>query len=422
METWKFAIASIRSHKMRSFLTMLGIIIGVSAVVLIMAFGDGMNRAFTKSLASSQQNVQINYSPTKSKDGSGIVTSQEAFEAESDLTDLGSQPPAPVVSENQVADLLNIPGVTKYLISNSANATVSYESKNVNGASITGVSDSYFKAQNYRIIAGRGFVAADYEQFARVVLLDKSLAKKLFENPENALNQLIKIQGNNYRIMGVFDYDKNDATAQYQFPNGQLLMTNTQLAAEFSVPEIQTIRVGVEDVDRSLEIGAAAARRLTQQVRPAQGEYQVMDFSDELAQVQQTLGIMQLVIGSIAGISLLVGGIGVMNIMLVSVTERTREIGLRKALGATRRNILTQFLVESVVLTLIGGFIGLAISYGVVFLIGDSLNAAFGGPPVISMQSVIGSTLFSISIGIIFGLLPANKASKLNPIEALRYE
>ena len=111
-----------------------------------------------------------------------------------------------------------------------------------------------------------------------------------------------------------------------------------------------------------------------------------------------------------------------MNIMLVSVTERTREIGLRKALGATRRNILTQFLVESVVLTLIGGFIGLAISYGIVFLIGDSLNAAFGGPPVISMQSVIGSTLFSISIGVIFGLLPANKASKLNPIEALRYE
>lgn len=421
METWKFAIASIRSHKMRSFLTMLGIIIGVSAVVLIMAFGDGMNKAFTKSLASSQQNVQINYSPIKSKDGSGIVSSQEVLEAENELME-GGLPPQPEVAENQIADLLNIPGVTKYLISNSASATISYESKNVKGATLTGISDSYFESQKYQVLAGRNFVAADYEQFARVVLLDKTLANKLFDNPENALNQLIKIQGNNYRIMGVFDYDKNDFTAQYQYPNGQLLMTNTQLAAEFSVPEIQFIVIGVEDVDRSLEIGAAAARRLTQQVRPAQGEYQVMDFSDELAQVQQTLGIMQLVIGSIAGISLLVGGIGVMNIMLVSVTERTREIGLRKALGATRRNILTQFLVESVVLTLIGGFIGLALSYGVVFLIGDSLNAAFGGPPVISMQSVVGSTLFSITIGVIFGLLPANKASKLNPIEALRYE
>lgn len=421
METWKFAIASIRSHKMRSFLTMLGIIIGVSAVVLIMAFGDGMNKAFTKSLASSQQNVQINYSPIKSKDGSGIVSSQEVLEAENELME-GGLPPQPEVAENQIADLLNIPGVTKYLISNSASATISYESKNVKGATLTGISDSYFESQKYQVLAGRNFVAADYEQFARVVLLDKTLANKLFDNPENALNQLIKIQGNNYRIMGVFDYNKNDFTAQYQYPNGQLLMTNTQLAAEFSVPEIQFIVIGVEDVDRSLEIGAAAARRLTQQVRPAQGEYQVMDFSDELAQVQQTLGIMQLVIGSIAGISLLVGGIGVMNIMLVSVTERTREIGLRKALGATRRNILTQFLVESVVLTLIGGFIGLALSYGVVFLIGDSLNAAFGGPPVISMQSVVGSTLFSITIGVIFGLLPANKASKLNPIEALRYE
>lgn len=421
METWKFAIASIRSHKMRSFLTMLGIIIGVSAVVLIMAFGDGMNKAFTKSLASSQQNVQISYSPIKSKDGSGIVSSQEVLEAENELME-GGLPPQPEVAENQIADLLNIPGVTKYLISNSVSATISYESKNVKGATLTGISDSYFESQKYQVLAGRNFVAADYEQFARVVLLDKTLANKLFDNPENALNQLIKIQGNNYRIMGVFDYDKNDFTAQYQYPNGQLLMTNTQLAAEFSVPEIQFIVIGVEDVDRSLEIGAAAARRLTQQVRPAQGEYQVMDFSDELAQVQQTLGIMQLVIGSIAGISLLVGGIGVMNIMLVSVTERTREIGLRKALGATRRNILMQFLVESVVLTLIGGFIGLALSYGVVFLIGDSLNAAFGGPPVISMQSVVGSTLFSITIGVIFGLLPANKASKLNPIEALRYE
>ncbi|MBF0806108.1 MULTISPECIES: ABC transporter permease [unclassified Streptococcus] len=421
METWKFAIASIRSHKMRSFLTMLGIIIGVSAVVLIMAFGDGMNKAFTKSLASSQQNVQISYSPIKSKDGSGIVSSQEVLEAENELME-GGLPPQPEVAENQIADLLNIPGVTKYLISNSASATISYESKNVKGAMLTGISDSYFESQKYQVLAGRNFVAADYEQFARVVLLDKTLANKLFDNPENALNQLIKIQGNNYRIMGVFDYDKNDFTAQYQYPNGQLLMTNTQLAAEFSVPEIQSIVIGVEDVNRSLEIGGAAARRLTQLVRPAQGEYQVMDFSDQLAEIQQTVGIMQLVIGSIAGISLLVGGIGVMNIMLVSVTERTREIGLRKALGATRRNILTQFLVESVVLTLIGGFIGLALSYGVVFLIGDSLNAAFGGPPVISMQSVVGSTLFSITIGVIFGLLPANKASKLNPIEALRYE
>lgn len=421
METWKFAIASIRSHKMRSFLTMLGIIIGVSAVVLIMAFGDGMNKAFTKSLASSQQNVQINYSPIKSKDGSGIVSSQEVLEAENELME-GGLPPQPEVAENQIADLLNIPGVTKYLISNSASATISYESKNVKGATLTGISDSYFESQKYQVLAGRNFVAADYEQFARVVLLDKTLANKLFDNPENALNQLIKIQGNNYRIMGVFDYDKNDFTAQYQYPNGQLLMTNTQLAAEFSVPEIQFIVIGVEDVDRSLEIGAAAARRLTQLVRPGQGEYQVLDIAEQLANIQQQVGIMQLVIGSIAGISLLVGGIGVMNIMLVSVTERTREIGLRKALGATRRNILTQFLVESVVLTLIGGFIGLALSYGVVFLIGDSLNAAFGGPPVISMQSVVGSTLFSITIGVIFGLLPANKASKLNPIEALRYE
>ncbi|MBF0844688.1 ABC transporter permease, partial [Streptococcus danieliae] len=146
-------------------------------------------------------------SPIKSKDGSGIVTSQELFDAESEL--LGtSMPPQPEVAENQVADLLNIPGVTKYLVSNSTTATITYESKDVKGASVTGISPSYFKAQKYQVIAGRSLVTADYEQFARVVLLDKTLANKLFTNPENALNQLIKIQGNNYRIMGVFDYDK----------------------------------------------------------------------------------------------------------------------------------------------------------------------------------------------------------------------
>lgn len=131
---------------------------------------------------------------------------------------------------------------------------------------------------------------------------------------------------------------------------------------------------------------------------------------------------MQLVFGSIAGIALLVGGIGVMNIMLVSVTERTREIGLRKALGATRGNILSQFMIESMVLTSIGGMIGLSLAYLIVAAIGHSLDALFGGPPTVSLSAGIGSILFSATIGIFFGILPANKASKLDPIEALRYE
>lgn len=201
--------------------------------------------------------------------------------------------------------------------------------------------------------------------------------------------------------------------------NGTAVMTNTQVAQEFQMEEVGEIFLHVEDVTESQTLGQLAGQELTKLSQVRNGKYVVADNSAILDNISREFGIMTTVIGAIAGISLLVGGIGVMNIMLVCVTERTREIGIRKALGATRRNILTQFLIEAIVLTILGGCLGLLFAFVAV----GSLGAALHLPgATVSLNVAFIAMTFSAFIGIIFGLLPANKASQSDPIEALRYE
>ena len=425
MQNLKFALSSIMGHKMRSFLTMLGIIIGVMSVVVVVALGAGMGKAFEDILGSDRQNVQLFYSPRASKDGSGVATAQDLQEEASsgniDDTTVTSDPPE--IQENWLKEIVNtIPGIDGYYATNSTNGTVSYNTKKVDNIPITGINSTYFKNKKYEIVAGRELTANDYQQYARVVLVDTKLAERLFNNADAALNKVIEVGENRYRIVGVYKDPDEARNRILSLTNGNMLMTNTQVSAEYGNPEITDVVVHVKDLDRVLEDGSAAARQLTKLSGIHSGEYQMVDMASQLAQVQSQVLMMQLVFGSIAGIALLVGGIGVMNIMLVSVTERTREIGLRKALGATRGNILSQFMIESMVLTSIGGMIGLSLAYLIVAAIGHSLDALFGGPPTVSLSAGIGSILFSATIGIFFGILPANKASKLDPIEALRYE
>ena len=442
MQNWKFAISSIMSHKLRSFLTMVGIIIGVASVVVIMALGDGMKAGVTKTFTKDQEYVQISYSPNKSGYVTGInigpsedtgegggesgpAAEDRGMAAPSDIdgenaedVDGQVQEAPPVVQESWVKELTKIQGIDGYYVSNTSNATIAFQKKKAEGVNIQGVNETYFSVKKVELLSGRKLTPSDYSNFSRVVLLDEGLAQQLF-GTENPLNQVVSVGNNNYRVVGIFK-DPNAGTALYGASSGgSALMANTQLASEFGTDEIQNIVVHVPNVKQIKTVGIEAAQKLTELSGVRQGEFQIFNLDSILEETNKVVGIMTSVIGAIAGISLLVGGIGVMNIMLVSVTERTR---LRKALGATRGKILVQFLIESMVLTIIGGLIGLGLAYGVNSLITTLAAASLEGPPIISLNVAIGSIIFSAFVGIIFGILPANKASKLNPIEALRYE
>jgi len=396
-ESFKIALSSIWNHKIRSILTMLGIIIGVAAVITIVAIGQGAQTSLQDELFSTDKNViDLFYMPNPTEDESEMMWME------------------PELTHEDVETLAAVPGVKAVLATNEGWGALVRNDKQ-GEMEITGVGPEYCSARDIKIVEGRPINVRDNEGMNRIVMIDTVARKKFFKENENVIGEIVDLNDNPYKIVGVYE---SPIPEQYRSENGEILMPRALISMMYGNREIERLAIIASDADKISETGHLAAETLTQSKKLEDGQYNIHDYSEYENEFNQFILIITLFIGSVAGISLLVGGIGVMNIMLVSVTERTREIGLRKALGATRGKILLQFLIESVTLTSLGGIIGLGIAVlGTVLISKLSPITASISPLVVLIG--IG---FSAFIGVVFGILPANKASKLSPIDALRYE
>jgi putative ABC transport system permease protein len=405
MESVRIALRALRTNRLRSALTMLGIIIGVSAVILLVAVGDGVRFAVNASvepLANLITVVQVTGNVP------GGTTPKDLIDA--DVVALRKRDQAP-----------NIASATPVVTGKTMAETDTAKSR----TSVNGSTALWFKVHNRKLQAGSFFDEAQMNSAARVVVLGPSVVERLFGgDPAIALNKTIRLNQQSFKVIGVMksvgDPDDNIAimplksARRYLFGGGhkvnEILVQATGAA---SVP------IAEEQVTRILN-----ERHRIQ--NPNRRDFEVQSLQSLLNTWNDTLRILSLFTAAVAAISLVVGAIGVLNIMLVSVTERTREIGIRKAIGATRRAILQQFLTESIVLAGLGGVIGVLIGVGLSLvgaLLAPSLGSAFATfAPIVSIPAVVLSFAVSLVIGLIAGGYPANRAARLRPIEALRYQ
>ncbi|WP_242216837.1 ABC transporter permease [Bacillus cereus group sp. BfR-BA-01380] len=396
LDSIKIALSSILAHKLRSALTMLGIIIGVGSIITVVAIGQGGEAMLKSQFAGVGNNVI-------------------PLQFQTDIDDpysmgIGERPE---LREEDILALKQLPEISHVITTNSNVEPLDINDKK-GMTKIIGLDSEYFAGNKIKLVEGRSLNESDIEHGNNVAMISTK-TKDTFYPKENPVGKIIEVKGQPLQIIGVYKSDNNFMGMGVS----EILIPLSLWPTLYGKSEIQNIAVQVKSVDQMEGAGKRAADVLNdRKSNDIPGKYEVVDIEKMKESISQVTSIMTMIIGGIAGISLVVGGIGVMNIMLVSVTERTREIGVRKALGATRGKILLQFLIEAVMLTLLGGLIGIGIGYG-----GAYIASTFAKwPPLVSWEVVLGGVLFSMTLGIIFGLIPANKAAKLDPIEALRYE
>jgi len=400
-ETIAVAFQSIRANKLRTALTMLGVIIGVAAVIAMVALGTGAQRAIEDRINSLGANLLTIYAGQSFNRGvaSGnrvSLTTDDADAISRDATLVSA-----VVPEMQ------------------SSMQVKLGNKNIN-TNVLGTTANYAEVRNYTIPYGRMFSKGDNDSRQRYAVLGWDVPEMLGGNPAAMIGQTISIRGIPFEIIGVLS--QKGSGGSWSNPDEQILIPlQTARYRIFGSDRLRSLTVQIAE-GVPMEQGMVDFERILRRehkIRPgADNDFQVRNQQEILATQQSASQVFTALLASIAGVSLLVGGIGIMNIMLVSVTERTREIGIRKALGATRGNILMQFLIEAMVLSFVGGALGILLGSGTAI----GLAQLAGWNTYVSPMSIFVAFIFSAGVGLFFGILPARRASRLDPIVALRYE
>ena len=400
-ESFLMAWASLIANKMRSILTMLGIIIGVAAVIALVSIGNGVKQDIQNSISSLGSNLLM-VMPGAPRTP-GVRPSQ------------GSMKSLKVSDYQAISKLDGVKAASPY----TANSYVSiYQSKNWT-TTVSGVSSNFQDVNNWTMAEGRFISSKNVENRERVAVVGQTVVKNLFAG-EDPVGKEIRIKNIPFRVIGVLN-SKGNGTMGNDQDDVIFIPYTTAMERVEGVDYLRMVYVVASDdngIDR-LQSDIENLLRVRHSIKDTNlDDFNIQNMKSIMETMEQTTGTLTLFLGTVAAISLVVGGIGIMNIMLVSVTERTREIGIRKALGATYFVIVTQFLIEAVVISLMGGLIGIALGIGASKLIG----LASGMSTVISVPTIILSFAFSMAIGLVFGIYPARKAAKLNPIDALHYE
>jgi len=398
------ALESLNANKMRSGLTILGIVIGVAAVIAMLAVGSGAQNTITGSISGLGSNLLFVF-----RGGDNNVRNPQ---------------PLTLGDATAISDPFQAPSVEAVAPYISSNLPVTFSGESIN-SSINGVTPEYLSVRNYSLLEGEFITEENILGRGSVAVIGVEVADKLFGHRDGLIGETIRIDGQPFRVIGILTPRGGSAFGS----------EDNVVIIPFSTAQSRLIRRSNDHVDFILvqavntDLVTQATEEISQILRARHrtdlgaDDFQIFSQQDFVATAQSITSVLTIFLGGIAAISLLVGGIGIMNIMLVSVTERTKEIGLRKAIGARKRDILIQFLTESSLLSMFGGIIGIGLGWTIAYVVG--LIAAANNTeltPVVGLDAILLATLFSTAVGLFFGIYPANRAANLQPVEALRHE